>query len=1227
MDPLTGFALFRAGQVVLADAYSRGLDWALHRRNAERLAKDVKKATGHRTGHYYRQWYEREETWTHLVTQGEPAYQALVDSLDEALSKRAWGKPDRSTVEEIVKTTIGLFVSSIEPSEAVAVEGHRSAVRDVAHDAVEATRHERTVEEVRGIAQRLDTAADVPARVQYLPPAARRRLLKASDGAVAVRLLDLVDVPDPKAAVAALVRPIPQWLAGASPSLVLAAAELALAYQVLTATKDLFELAASLGVERGYCTAYLALQQHAEGEEGQALALLEALPAPRGIHANATAAILADDFDRFSELVPSGAAADDPLLASLQLHYLRKTNASTEDLIAFLTESLERQPEAPGLLIALAELHHNRSLRPSATSRAADRARARDLLIDARDLRRRWRGDSAEPVAAACRLALAHGDPHRVIQLGTEPPRGEALAQEAADSGVRHAVGVAYAGLGNIDDAAAAVGAAISDDFQVAILRAGVLGRTRAKPAGVADAYESAWRLAQTELEKRRVWLGASAAGLDPPPGADELAQESPPFRALVVAQVALATGRPGDAVAALRPFPSDELNVTVLADALTEAGLIDEAVEVLRSAADRFNDPAEHLTDAVRILRLAGRSADATQLAAEALRVVPAVETRARAFLHEVGIADVWNAGAWGETVRLLRAWISDQGANPRRRWALAQALNNNSDSEAAWAAVREIPELVPSNPEEARLWMTLAAQHAPGSDTVTRMLELVEQFPEAPEVASTATGWFFLMGDEECGDVHPQVVARFQQLLQEHSVEHDGGPDMTGQFIRISGSAEEMIAQMRPHLERRASLGDEMADRVRNGYPYGIVTLTTDRPYVAVLLQRAVGVLPISTPDPARAAAERSAARAAVTSRSVVIDVSTIAVGFYLRNDWPALRDHFRLKMPSPANYDILRGENELTDTRASGTIYFDTAIGAVRVSDVDPVVRTRLSEHARWIAGELPHVSVRDWPRLLADAHQDRDGEVQALLPWMSSADMAEVLRLPLWADDLGLRTLATGAGVPTFGTVALLEVLHEDGELSDGKLVTLLRTLRQEYAVDLPLDEQWMKLSAAAEDWEAGPACAFFIRPASWAEFPSTMALWEDIVHAAASDNPTKVIPWIVHAAHGLVRAARPGVEHRLVALLAAKGIASSGFDHDVTATATRVAREICAEYGHPNPVPLVLSELHARLAGAVGSEEAARIMVTAGAKLHEEDLAVLRAVVLGIEVPGAPPSTL
>jgi hypothetical protein len=1224
MDPLTAFALFIAGQAVLPDAYTRGVDWVLHRSNAERLAKDVKKLTGHRTGHYYRQWYEREETWNLLIAQGQAAYESLVDSLDTALTRRLWGKPDKATVEEVVQATIGLFVSSLEPSEAVAVEGQRSAVRDVTHDNAEAARHERTLGEVRGVAQRLDADAELPERVQYLPPGPRLRLLEAPDRPTAMRLLDLVDIEDPRPAVAALVRPVPDWLAQASPVLVLAAAELALAYQVQIATQDLFELAAGLGIERGYCTARLALH-HDLGEEAAALALLDSLPEPRGIYADSTAAVLSGDFERFTALVTADAATSDALLTSLWLHYLRKTDAPIEDVITFLADAVQRQTEAPGLLLALAELHHQRSKQPSATSRPGDRARARDLLLEARDLRRRWRADSAEAVAAACRLALAHGDPRRAIALGSEPPRGEAQPKEAADTEVRNAVGVAHAGLGNIEDATSAIEPA-AGDFLAAILQADVLGRAKADAATVAAAYETAWHLATNEMDKTRVWLGSAAAGVPTPPGADELAQQPAQFQALVAAQLALSTERPADAVLALRPYPMEELHVTMLAHALADLGEVDEAVAVLRSASDRFNDPTEHLVDAARILRRADRNADAAQLAADALRVVPASETDARDYLHEVGAAEAWSAQTWGEAARRLRAWIGDLGPTPHRRWALASALHNSGDPAAAWAAIREAPALEPSDAGEAQLWIVLAADQSPGPETAKRMLALVDQFPDEPEVAQKFVGCFLMMRDER-GDVDPVVVQRFQALLEEHAVEHDGGTDMSGPLLKISGTPEQMIDQMQPHLEARAKAIQEMVETVRDGYPYGMVTLVAGRTYTSALVQRAAGVLPIATNDTDRAAAERDAARAALASRSVVIDTSTLVIASYVRGMWPVLRDRFRLEMPSPARYDILRAEDELTDTRASGSVYFDTDAGAVRVSEADPAVVAQLSDTACWITGELPHVTVRDWPRLLGDAHEDReDIEDDAFLSWMSGMDMARARSLPLWADDLGLRTLAANEGVAAFGTVALLEVLHEDGELTDGQLVTVLRTLRQQYVVDLPLDSEWAYLSASADAWAPGPACAFFLRPASWADFEATMSAWNDIAQDAAVDEPAKVVPWVVHAAHGLVRAARPGLEHQVVALFAAKGIAYARFDPDVTATLVRVARQVCAKYGHPNPVPLVLSSLHTRLSEALSTHGAAQFMMNACANLAEEDLASLRSVVLGVDEGDTPPST-
>ncbi len=96
MDPLTGFALFLVGQVALPDAYYRGVGRDLHRSNARRLTKDVEKATSQPTGRRYCQWYERDETRTALVVQGDAFNEALVDSLERTLAKRLWaGRTER----------------------------------------------------------------------------------------------------------------------------------------------------------------------------------------------------------------------------------------------------------------------------------------------------------------------------------------------------------------------------------------------------------------------------------------------------------------------------------------------------------------------------------------------------------------------------------------------------------------------------------------------------------------------------------------------------------------------------------------------------------------------------------------------------------------------------------------------------------------------------------------------------------------------------------------------------------------------------------------------------------------------------------------------------------------------------------------------------------------------------------------------------------------------------
>lgn len=84
------------------------------------------------------------------------------------------------------------------------------------------------------------------------------------------------------------------------------------------------------------------------------------------------------------------------------------------------------------------------------------------------------------------------------------------------------------------------------------------------------------------------------------------------------------------------------------------------------------------------------------------------------------------------------------------------------------------------------------------------------------------------------------------------------------------LRGTAEEMLERLRPSLEANARAGEEMTEKVRQGWPYGLLASVAHRPYAATLIHRAAGCLPIATVDAARSGAELAVARAALGKQS---------------------------------------------------------------------------------------------------------------------------------------------------------------------------------------------------------------------------------------------------------------------------------------------------------------------------------------------------------------------
>lgn len=1207
MDP---FSMWLLGSVVLPEAYERVVNMLGAKSTEDRLAKRVGEDVGRYPKRVFRRWYRREGTWRALVAGGTGSFESLVADLVSCSKDRLFGRElPRRDAEHIVRAVVAAFVGSLDPADAVAVADHRSAERDARIDRNAEARTGDLKDHIDrrfdSVEEHLDVAIDFDDRLSLLPALVRPLLAAIGPTTQVVRLIEIAAADSPREALVQLTADVPPWLGEANGATLIAAAELCRCYGVHLGAGRLFELASDRSTDRAYCYARAAVELETADEPDQSRALINhATSLSTAKSVAAIAAALAERPAEVLDLLPQADALADPYLVLLRLYGLRATR-EYDDVIAFLGSALELYPESPGLMIELAWAHLERSQAPVTTSRTADRQRAIELGLEARRLRRVWRADAGDAARVACQAALVLGAYDRVIEIGMAQPDGEALPAEAANTEVRLSVAQAAIASGRTDLLRTVVDL-VPDGFHRTIIQAEFLLNTGADRAALQTAYDAVWRSATEEEHKVLYWLSGAAAGIELQ-GDVELRERTDDVPLMVDAQLLAALGDHEGAVRLLRRSRRTEHTTRLIVGSLIAIDDIDGAVDELKAAATRFNDMS-HLVRAVEVLGRHGRLDDASTLAQEALQKVPRALTDARAFLHEVLVEQAGVSGAWGEMAVRARAWIEDLGALTRNRWHLALALHNGGDHEGAWRILQEPPALEPSSAFEARLWIVLAAHQFPSPATAARIITLVDTYPDDKKIAEAAVGLFFGRGDEVWGDVDGETVERFQDLLNIHAVDY--GADQPAAIYRITGSAEEMLQQLRPSLEANARVVSEMAEKVRQGWPYGLLAAAARRPYASTLIHRAAGCLPIAMIEPRRVDAELDAARQAIR-QNVVVDVSTLVIVGHIRSAWPDLRGAFaQLHLPRPAHVDILETVEDFRRP-SHGNLYFDLSIEAVRGSDSDPEVHAQLLDHGEWIAGELANMVIVDWPHLSMHSGDLDD----RLLPWLSALDLAKSRGMPLWCDDVGVRTLAMNDGVSAFGTTALLEALIETSAIDRKKAHGLLRQLREAYAVDLPLDAEWVRLSAGSNEWRPGPSAFYFARPAAWVDFETAYRLWSELAQAAGDAGPIRVAGWVHASAIGLAGAVDAGRAPHVLAGIAAKGIVLANFDPEALAACTARVREVARAAGIQSPVPHLMTILLQHLSAAIGAEAATRLILSE--HLADEDRAVVRDLVFAV----------
>ncbi len=1198
--------IWLATEVVAPDLFARAIDALRSDDEIRRLMSAVREDAGFDPGGGYRRWLESDDTWADLVDRTDEAYRRLIASLAIERSRRRFLRDravDEGTAVRLVDATLGHFVASLRPSNAIAVVGQRLD-----------TRLDTVVDHLHQISKRLDESTKLESRLSQLPPPVRRILATTEHRSYAERLLRVVVTEDRRGAVEGLVRVNPPWLQNAPPVIQLAVGELCESYGLDAEAEHFFVAAADGGLDRAFLYARAARAAVLGGDAARSQELFEhARKVGGGGAVEMMAAGLAADPAGILASMPESEALEHPLLTILYGTALR-TSGESQRAISFLTTAVARWPDFSGPALELAWVLLGRAQSTATTSRSADRARAIELALRVREQRREWGGDASEAVHVACLAAMTGSDFGLAVRLGALPPDGEALPTEADHPDVRYAVFQASLALGNVDRARA-IAESTSDGFQAALLSAEILTATSAHRDAIAQEFQRVWPLAKRDEDRAAVWFAASEAGIEPLPGQSELDARTDEIPILVYSQADMANGRFAEAATRLRSRPASESCARMLSHALAKGGRLDEAIMELEAAGNRFDNP-DHLYAAARLLIEADRINDAVDIADRALIRLPASLADQRAFCHQVGISAAHDRGAWGDMATRVRAWINDQGETPGRRWLLVQALQNQGAFDEAWAVMRDEPALEPANPFTAQLWIVLSARFRPGPDLAVEILDIHDRFAAADSnVTRAAVNAFVNMGEAK-GEIDPAALARYHALMERREAIATASSDDTFFSLNVPDTVEEFVETFRPHLEPRAQQMERVAERVAFGGPYGLLSAAAGLSYTAALVQRGAGCLPIEGRDSARLSAELAAARSAIDGPAA-IDLSTVCCAWYLLDLWPQIRSGVtRIEAPSPARDDVVRALDSLTP-RPAGYLSWDTHTGRPVMTDADPVELERIEAHIAWVAEAISQVTVRDWPSLVTDdfaSHNDA-----RLLPWLAAVDLAKQSGLPLWADDVGLRSLARDVGVPSFGSVALLTALEEHGRLSPVQRRTAMRVFRDEYCVDLELDVEWMQSSAAAAEWRAGPAMVNFARPAVWADIEAAFSVWREIVQAASNADSKLIGPWIHAAATGICRGVPPDRCSAVVASLVCRGLLAGDFESSVFTDCLNAGRQACKKAGAEDPLAATVKLLLDLLGEHLGPAAAAKLVSTFASDLEEEDRAQVSQLVFGVEL--------
>lgn len=906
----------------------------------------------------------------------------------------------------------------------------------------------------------------------------------------------------------------PEWLTGAPPNALAWLGQVAADYDAPQASRFFFERSFHQGGHpRDYLVARAALQATSDEEVRDYLAAHEVAGSP--LH-SALRAFLDQDWtaclERLAGWEPHNANAR-TLKVQTESEALLKTGEDGKALA--LLRAAEQDGAFTSVSLRLADVLLQRAAGGRTGNRLADAQEALAAAIRARNSRRGWNGDSVTATIVAVQAAHMGGDVAGAWTLTQPPPDGEALPREAQDSRLCEQTAVVAALTGRMQDAER-----LSAEAKSAFTRAQVAAMIAQYRAGedgegehsepVRALWRKAWDAAQTDSDQLTAAVGLVESGGDLP-DLSHLQAVFPDAVAEITLVARALKGGAGDELALLRANVARSPMIAIkLAQRYQLRGDLDLAAQTLREGADRWHD-AQLMAMAAGRFQYAREYSRARECAQDALRMAGAGwagQGSMYALLVEVEGADGRIERATDAAISLLALDPRDPGA----RWALVKCYAARAMPEEAWSTLGEPgAPLDPRTRDEAMLWVQLGARFSTDPQFTGRALTLMQQWPQDEELLGRFLQTLTTIAraeplSEEDGELLRAATAQYLEQFPDSSVLR-AVPANTGADLLV-GIADELRQNHENFREGR--------EKIHNGeLPLGVLTLT-GRTYAEACLRRAAGRVyaawfPASDADVRAVDASR-------TTRTVLDTTAAHTLALLDPDVVEQLIGHAHAVTTTDQLLgDALRAKESLA-VQSEMTVHWDEHTNAAVVSSVTPEEMAHLRDNAARMVDIMQGIARVSRPELRCFPTPGEHSK-----EWLTAIDYAKEHALVLWCDDRVLRAVAHAEGVAAFGTLDLVDTLHDSRVLASDVVMAIKAELVRSYFVDLPFSPELHSAAAQVDGWRAKAVAAALGRPTTWTDPQIAAKFALDAAARVIGTLPDEARNWLYVACTGLSHA--------------------------------------------------------------------------------------------------------